>query len=830
MNLHALQTLPAIAEAQELMIVPRLIVTPQGNRPVMGIVQDTLLGSRKFTQRDVFVGRDMIMNLVLWMTPWSGALPQPAIMKPTPGKPGKYTPLWTGKQVMSLITPDINYKLGNDSAQSTACWSKDDCVIIERGQLLVGILEKNSLGNKTQGILHIIMNDVSPEDTRDFINNCQRVVNYWLLHRGFSIGIGDSEADAKTMLSVSEIISQAKDKVQSIVQTAQEGRLKRQPGQSLMQSFEAVVNECLNKATTEASKTVLNTLTEHTNAVVGMVAAGSKGNNINISQIIACVGQQNVEGKRIAYGFRERTLPHFTKFDLGPLSRGFVENSYLKGLTPTEFFMHMMGGREGLIDTAVKTAETGYIQRRLVKAQEDVSVRYDGTVRNANGEVLQFLFGEDGMDARWIEMQRFPSYDMNLDALRAEYAWDPDAPLFGRAGPGREVYLDPEVAEDMRVNTATRESCEREFQQLQRDRVLLADAMAWGKRTSDGKSGPMPVAVERLLLNVKKQYGIQQDGVSDLHPVLDVIQPVEDLVRRLTVVPNPTGKDPLALEAQENATSLMQVLLRSTLASKLVIARHRMTKAAFEAVLGLIEARWFTSIVAAGEMCGVVAAQSIGEPATQMTLNTFHYAGVSAKNVTLGVPRLKELINIAKRVRTPSVTIFVASEGLKRDSSKAYSQLQAALEYTVLGDLLEETQIVYDPDPTATVIDEDADLVLLESTVPAMNLSFDTLSPWVLRLKLGREAFLRAGISMRDIRNKILEVDPSLYIIASDDNAPVPRGCAPWTPMCRGQLRPRQPRRPDCQPRHATRVSRACPHRHHTSGYRHIMCHDIRPT
>ena len=117
--------------------------------------------------------------------------------------------------------------------------------------------------------------------------------------------------------------------------------------------------------------------------------AGSKGSELNISQIIACVGQQNVQGKRIRYGFTQRTLPHFSKDDLGMESRGFVENSYLRGLSPQEFFFHAMGGREGLIDTAVKTSETGYIQRRLVKAMETVMARYDTTVRNARGCVMQ---------------------------------------------------------------------------------------------------------------------------------------------------------------------------------------------------------------------------------------------------------------------------------------------------------------------------------------------------------------------------------------------------------------------------------------------------------
>ena len=190
--------------------------------------------------------------------------------------------------------------------------------------------------------------------------------------------------------------------MKALVERAQKAKLECQPGHTMLESFENNVNQVLNKARDTAGTRAQKSLKE-TNNVKNMVTTGSKGSFINISQMIACVGQQNVEGKRIPYGFLNRTLPHFTKDDYGPESRGFVENSYLRGLTPQEFFFHAMGGREGLIDTAVKTAETGYIQRRLVKAMEDVMVKYDGTVRNSLGEVLQFLYGEDGMDAVALE-------------------------------------------------------------------------------------------------------------------------------------------------------------------------------------------------------------------------------------------------------------------------------------------------------------------------------------------------------------------------------------------------------------------------------------------
>ena len=175
--------------------------------------------------------------------------------------------------------------------------------------------------------------------------------------------------------------------MQKVVQNSQIGKLKSQPGKSMIESFEAQINQQLNDARDKSGNIALDDLS-NTNRLRNMVQAGSKGNNINISQIMACVGQQNVEGKRISFGFNKRSLPHFAKDDFGPESKGFVQNSYFLGLSPSELYFHAMGGREGLIDTAVKTAETGYISRKLMKALEDVMVKYDGTVRTSREHVV----------------------------------------------------------------------------------------------------------------------------------------------------------------------------------------------------------------------------------------------------------------------------------------------------------------------------------------------------------------------------------------------------------------------------------------------------------
>lgn len=186
-----------------------------------------------------------------------------------------------------------------------------------------------------------------------------------------------------------------------------------------------------------------------------MIESGSKGSNLNIRQICGLVGQVNVEGKRIPYGFKNRTLPHFMKDDLCPESKGFVSQSYFTGLSPEEFFFHTMGGREGLIDTAVKTSQTGYMQRRLVKAMEDVMVQYDSTVRDSYGAVVQFLYGEDGMAGEYIEEQKFDLADRSDEFIAKTcsfYEIDKGKADLGFIEQIQKLY------EEEKITTAVRES------------------------------------------------------------------------------------------------------------------------------------------------------------------------------------------------------------------------------------------------------------------------------------------------------------------------------------------------------------------------------------
>ncbi|KAK8669698.1 hypothetical protein V6N13_107122 [Hibiscus sabdariffa] len=306
LNMHIPQSFETRAEVLELMMVPKCIVSPQSNRPVMGIVQDTLLGCRKITKRE-----DVFMNILMWWEDFDGKVPAYAALKPQP--------LWTGSK--------------------------------KKREVLYDTLCKKTLGTSSGSLIHVIWEEVGPDAARKFLGHTQWLVNYWLLQNAFSIGIRDMIADVATMEKINETISKSKEDVKQLIVKAQNKDLELEPRRTMMESFENKVNRVLNKARDDAGNSAQN----------------------------------------------NRTLPHFTKDDYGPESCGFMENSYLRGLTPQAFCFHAMGGREGLIDIAVNTSETGYIQRRPVNAIEDIMVKYDGTVRNSLGDVIQFLYGEDGM-------------------------------------------------------------------------------------------------------------------------------------------------------------------------------------------------------------------------------------------------------------------------------------------------------------------------------------------------------------------------------------------------------------------------------------------------
>ncbi len=333
MNLHVPQSLTARAEIENLMMVDKLIVSPQSNKPVIGIIQDSLLSSCKMSRRSIMITKDHVMN-ILSIINWEGNFPKPAIIKYF--SDGTCEELWTGKQLISLIVPTNLYLNTTKDPMNP----HDKGILIVAGNILSGSVDKSVIGKSQGGLIHILFNDYGSSITKIFLNMIQKLSNYWIEHFGFTIGIGDAIPNIKTINDVREILKNMKDRIKNEVDnnTNEDKRI-----------IEEYINSELNSAVSEAGKKAEESLNFDNNNFKATVQSGSKGSSINISQIMAAVGQQNVEGRRINYGFKRRTLPHYKKDDIGQESRGFVENSYISGLTPQEFFFHAMSGREGFL-------------------------------------------------------------------------------------------------------------------------------------------------------------------------------------------------------------------------------------------------------------------------------------------------------------------------------------------------------------------------------------------------------------------------------------------------------------------------------------------------
>ncbi len=336
MNLHCPQNIQTMSELKDLTAVPYLILTAKDGKPSIEVVQDTLVGAFRLTKDYTTMGDKQMANLQMCNSYFKGKLKKPS---------KDYT--YTGKQAFSEILPPSLFIEDKNKA--------GEKVVINNSSLISGNLDKIVFHNITNGLIPVIYHDYGPIEIKKFLDNTQRLVCRWLLTAGFSIGISDLVSDRNTDTELINKIREMKQSAYKKLEDMRKGDLENNSIVNNEQFIEREIISILNQTTNEVAKISLAKIDERTNRMFNMVKSGSKGKETNIAQIMACVGQQNVDGKRISYGFTDRTLPHFTKYDDGPEARGFVENSFISGLSPQEVFFHAMGGREGLIDTAVKS-------------------------------------------------------------------------------------------------------------------------------------------------------------------------------------------------------------------------------------------------------------------------------------------------------------------------------------------------------------------------------------------------------------------------------------------------------------------------------------------
>ena len=270
-------------------------------------------------------------------------------------------------------------------------------MIVKNGVLKQGIIDENSIGAFKGKILDRIIRDHGMDAGREFIDNVTKLAIAAITLFGFTTSIDDEDIPDEAKKQIAEGIDKAMKKISGLVDAYEAGELESLPGRSLEETLEMEIMKVTGK-TRDMAGEIAGSHLGMDNSAVMMAKSGARGSMLNLSQMSGCVGQQAVRGERISRGYQYRTLPHFKRGDLGASAKGFVASCYKSGLSPTEYFFHSMGGREGLVDTAVRTSRSGYMQRRLINALEDVKVENDGTVRHAGGQIIQFIYGEDGID------------------------------------------------------------------------------------------------------------------------------------------------------------------------------------------------------------------------------------------------------------------------------------------------------------------------------------------------------------------------------------------------------------------------------------------------
>lgn len=348
MNMHVPQSSQTHEEMMQLAAVPKQIITPRLSKPLIAIVQDVAVGVFKITQPDVRITEKDMMNLVAANPRNMGVLPKTSL------KNEHGVPVWTGRDAMSsIIPPTVNMRLKNRGFDDNPV--DDNVVVVRNGRLVQGVCDVDTYQARTVGFVHSIFNECGSDETRIFFDNTQKLICDWLLQYGFSVGISDLVIDRATLAEIKKTIDETKDVVFKTIWDVHAGRFENLSTKNNAEHFEAQVNAALNKAVNSVGKMGKQRVAGTKNRMIDMIASGAKGSIVNFAQQVGCLGQQNVDGRRIPYGFEHRTLPHYTKYDDSPEARGFVVNSFVSGLTPQEFFFHAMGGREGLIDTAVKS-------------------------------------------------------------------------------------------------------------------------------------------------------------------------------------------------------------------------------------------------------------------------------------------------------------------------------------------------------------------------------------------------------------------------------------------------------------------------------------------
>jgi|TARA_Y100000389_G_scaffold204550_1_gene257922 DNA-directed RNA polymerase II subunit RPB1 len=737
MNMHVPQSLQTENELLSLAYVPTQIISPRESAPIISVVQDIVVGLYRITKKNVLLNNKQYFNILAGNSKFNG-IPLP----PTKVKNG--TKIWTGMQLLSSVFhPLLDFKHRGITIKDGTIIESDDI------NKKVQPFDKKIYQEMTHGLIHSVYNDFGQDECKALFDNTQRLICDWLVFNGFSVGISDLIVEKETQDKLKNVIQELKTDVYTTISKIHSNELENDTIMNNLENFENVVTQKLDSATKQINSIGTENIHDSNNRMMNMINSKSKGNPINVSQMMGSVGQQSVEGKRIMYGFDHRTLPHFTKYDDGPESRGFVESSFISGLTAQEFFFHAMGGREGLIDTAVKTSETGYIQRKLIKAMEDAKVNFDMTVRNASGNIIQFMYGDDSFDPIKLDKHHldYLKYDVGLETMEENYLITESDNL--------KFVVDDIIIKELSTKTNWTDRFVSYFKQILEDREYIFKTVFRGKPDD---TIVHPIEMNRLINRVRKMFCLDTiTKPSDLNP-LTILDEIENLTN-LTVCD------------QALPIKMTQIIIRHYFSPKKLIFKYNYTLEAFQYLVTTFKMKYRDAIVNPSEMVGVVAAQSIGEPSTQLTLNTFHLSGVaSASKAVRGVPRIKELLSVSKNMKAPSCTIHLND---KVTSYQGAEMAKNTIETTYLKDIVNKSSIYFENNPDKSDIQIDDKLINSYKVYEDIDdEDFMIDSPWILRIEIVKSKMLDKGLTTMDIYIALKKMyDDTIRCMYCDDNS-----------------------------------------------------------
>jgi DNA-directed RNA polymerase II subunit RPB1 len=713
MNIHLAQSIQARNELKRIANVQYQIVSVKNSSPIIGCQQDTLSGAYMMTQPDVKLMGWEVANLLCSTTSDTKMMID-------------MNRIYSGHEVFSHIIPvGINmFKKSGDKVM----------LEIVNGKLLQGFLDKSTLSFEKNSIIHFIWDKFGPSKTRRFIDDSQRLVLNYLLLRGQTVGFGDTLVDSKMENQIEQVIT---NKVlESKYNITQYENDNEQISPTIIESELASQTNMVQPNVGQMLMGYLNI----SNFFWASAKSGAKGNTSNVAQVSGTVGQINTEGARLKKNVEGRSLIYFHRDDDTPEARGFVRNSFLTGLKGYEFFINAKAGREGLIDTAIRTAQTGYIQRQLIKGLEDLSIRYDGTNRNARGIIIQTVYGENGINQSTQTELFISILAMDNKTLNEKLGFS--------------------MEQIKKISSKTKLSV-KELEKYNEDHIMKLKSLRNNMRDIQSRALINYKTMTEKFVSPVNLFRITQDysnkkELIELTP-MEIIEAIDkflnDYDTRLITSIKPNDK--YMKEDDRNLKFLLEVALNEYLAPVKCIFEYGLSRKQFYDMMAEIKMSFIKSVIEPGEMVGIIAAQSIGEPTSQLTLNTKHSAGAAGKgSANMGVSRIQELLHYSKNIKTPQMTVYF-KEPYASDRS-ALNKIVSYFKHLSIRQLISSAEIYYDLG-TNDIMSKKirSDNTTSPFFVNNMKAEINSL-PFVFRIKFDIEKMLDKETSLLDIKTKFI--------------------------------------------------------------------------